>query len=260
MDTSKTDLGRRVAGGASWTVLMRFSVRSIGLVSTIVLARLLVPEDFGLVALATMLVALLEVVSEMNFAVFLVREPHLERSHYDTAWTLSILRGGVTAALLAACAPLAAAFFDEPRLEPIVYALAVSAAIAGCANIGIVNFQRNLDFQKEFKLLVSTRIVSFCVTIFFAIILRNYWALVLGILSGQLVRVFLSYRMHPFRPRPSLAQTRQIMRFSKWLLVNSMLNFVYHRSDIFLIGRLFDSATLGLYAVAREISELASTA
>ncbi|MBT5458103.1 MAG: oligosaccharide flippase family protein, partial [Rhodospirillaceae bacterium] len=145
MTTDPSDIGKRTAIGAGWTVLMRFAVRSVGIVSTLILARLLVPADFGLVALAMTLLALLEVMSHFNFEVFLVREPDADRSHYDTAWTLTVLRGIVIAVLLVMMAPLAAGFFNEPRLENVVYAIAALTGLVGFTNIGIVEFQKHLD-------------------------------------------------------------------------------------------------------------------
>ncbi len=258
MDEDIQDVGRRVAKGAGWTVFMRFSVRAIGLVSTLILARLLVPGDFGLVALATMLAGILSMVSGFNFSVFLIREPNLDRSHYDTAWTLAVLRGLIISILLAVGASFTADFFDEPRLRNIIYALSAATAVGCFANVGIIDFQKSMNFRKDFQFFVSARIVSFLVTVSLAIILRNYWALVCGILSGRLVRFLLSYWMHPFRPRPSLARAGEILHFSKWMLANNILGVANNRSDTFVIGKFLDAATLGLYSVAHEIATLAS--
>jgi O-antigen/teichoic acid export membrane protein len=126
------DLGKRMAKGALWSVLMRFAVRSIGIVSTIVLARLLVPADFGLVVLATMLIAFLEVLSQLEFSTFLIVGRGVDRSYYDTAWTLSLLRGGLTSILLVISASFAADF-REPRLQNVIYALALVCVIDGLA-------------------------------------------------------------------------------------------------------------------------------
>lgn len=257
MTTDPSDIGKRTAKGAGWTVLMRFAVRSVGIVSTLILARLLVPADFGLVALAMTLLALLEVMSHFNFEVFLVREPDTDRSHYDTAWTLTVLRGIAIAVLLVMMAPLAASFFNEPRLENVVYAIAALTGLVGFTNIGIVEFQKHLDFGKEFQLTVYSRLVSFLVTVILAFVLRSYWALVIGAASAQIVKLGLSYGMHHFRPRFSVSKTREIIRFSKWLLANDFIRFASNRADIVILGKFFDTATLGLYSIAFEIATLA---
>jgi len=253
MDVKYSDLGKRMAKGALWSVLMRFAVRSIGIVSTIVLARLLVPADFGLVVLATMLVAFLELLSQLEFSTFLIVGRGVDRSYYDTAWSLSLLRGGLTAIVLVICASSAADFFAEPRLQNVIYALALASLIDGLANVGVVEFHKSLTLERDFHLLVRTKLVSFAVTVLSAVLLRDYWALVIGALSGSLALLVFSYTMHPYRPRFSLARTRDIVRFSRWLLANNLLYYAQRRSYAFVIGKALDAASLGLYSLARSL-------
>ena len=107
-------LGLQMARGAAWMVLLRLSIRAVGLVSTVVLARLLVPADFGLVAMATALSGALAAMSEFGFAVALIQNQTADRRYYDTAWTLGLIRGLLVAGALAACAdPLATMFADQ---------------------------------------------------------------------------------------------------------------------------------------------------
>jgi lipopolysaccharide exporter len=248
-----------MAKGALWSVLMRFAVRSIGIVSTIVLARLLVPADFGLVVLASMLVALLELLSELELSTFLIFRRGADRSYNDTAWTLSLLRGGMTAIVLVISASFAASFFAEPRLQNVIYVLAFGCLIDGLANVGVVEFQKSLNFERDFRLLVFTKLASFTVTVLSAVLLRNYWALVIGTLCGSLALLVLSYTMHPYRPRLSLARTRDIVQFSSWLLANNLLYYAQRRSYAFVIGKILDAASLGFYSLAREVSALATS-
>lgn len=259
MDDKYSQLGKRMAKGALWSILMRFAVRSIGVVSTIVLARLLVPADFGLLVLATMLVAFLELLSELELSTYLIVGRGVDRSYYDTAWTLSLLRGGVTAIALVISASFVADFFAEPRLQHVIYALALACLIDGLANIGVVEFYKSLTFERDFRLLVYTKLVSFAVTVLSAVLLRNYWALVIGKLSGSLALLVFSYTMHPYRPRLSLARTRDIVRFSRWLLANNLLYYAQRRSYAFVIGKILDATSLGLFSLAREVSALATS-
>src|SRR6185295_17241541 len=209
VNVKHSNLGRRMAKSAVWTVLMRLTLRSIGVVSTIVLARLLVPADFGLVVLASMLIGLVELASEFEFATYLIREQGIDRSYYDTAWTLSVLRGGLIALVLGSSA--AADFFAEPRLQNVLYALSLASLISGLANIGTVDFQKSLNFDRDFRLTVQTKLVAFAITVLLAVVLRNYWALVIGMLSGRFAALVFGYTMHPFRPRISLVRTGAIL-------------------------------------------------
>ena len=259
MASDSPAIGRSMAKGAAWMVAMRLAIRLIGLVSTIILARLLVPADFGLVALATVFYAIIELASQFSFDVMLIKEQKADRSYYDTAWTLSILRGVGGAALLVAGAGLTADFFDDPRLESVVYVLALVAVAEGFVNVGIVDFRKELNFDREFRYLVSVKIAAFLVTIFLAFLLRSYWALVFGMFSGVIARLCLSYWMHPFRPRWSLAKWREIMNFSKWLLFTNFIGIFRDRGATFVVGKIGGAETLGLFLVAHEIATLATS-
>jgi O-antigen/teichoic acid export membrane protein len=101
-----------MAKGAAWMIALRFSIRGIGVVSMIVLARLLVPADFGLVAIATALSGALAAMSEFGFQVALIQNQTADRRHYDTAWTLGLIRGFVVAGAL--CSPPLPAARESP--------------------------------------------------------------------------------------------------------------------------------------------------
>jgi lipopolysaccharide exporter len=259
VNVKHSNLGRRMAKGALWTVLMRLTLRSIGVVSTVVLARLLVPADFGLVVLASMLIGFVELASEFEFATYLIREQGIDRSYYDTAWTLSVLRGVLVAVVLVVCSSAAADFFAEPRLQNVLYALSLASLISGLANIGIVDFQKSLNFDRDFRLTVQTKLVSFVITVLLAVLLRNYWALVFGMLSGRCAALLFGYTMHPFRPRVSLARTGAILRFSRWVIANNLLYYAQRQGYAFVIGKILNPASVGLYAVGREISAMATS-
>lgn len=238
---------------------LRFAIRATGLVSMIILARLLVPADFGLVAIATALAGALAAMSEFGFQVALIQNQAADRRHYDTAWTLGIVRGGVVAVALAMAAAPLAAMFSDPRLEPILLVLALGVVITAFENIAVVDFRRDLHFQKEFVYRGLAKITSVIVTIPLAIVLRSYWALVSGMMAGQLSGVALSYLMCSYRPRPSLVAWRELIHFSKWLLLNNILYFAYHRVDTFVIGRFVGAQPLGLFRMAHEIASLPTT-
>ena len=94
-NTNRAEINRAMAKGAAWMMAMRVVIRGIGLVSMVILARVLVPADFGLVALATMILGFIEIMGEFSLGVFLIQNQKAGRDYYDTVWTLSILRGVV---------------------------------------------------------------------------------------------------------------------------------------------------------------------
>ena len=161
--------------------------------------------------------------------------------------------------LTAALAYPAAAFYGEPRLVPVMFAIGAAWLISGFENIGTVNFRRNMDFGREFRFLAFKRVTSFGVAIAAALMLRSYWALVIGMLAGRTVGVILSYLLEPFRPRLSLAASRQLFSFSGWMLVTNVAAAVISKIPSFFVGRMFGAQTLGAYTVGAEIAQLAHT-
>lgn len=248
-----------MASGAVWMVLFKLAERSLGFVSTLILARLLVPADFGIVAMATSFVAMLELLSAFGFDVALIRRDDASRPHYDTAWTFNVLVGvGVALAMLAGAGALAA-FYGEPALRAILYVLALGSVAQGFENIGVVAFRREMDFRREFRFQVAKKLVMFAVVVPLAFVLRNYWAMVAGIVAGRVAAVGVSYAVHPYRPRFSLAARSDLFHFSKWLLLNNALGFLRERASDFIVGRLRGPRSLGIYSVGYEIANLPTT-
>jgi O-antigen/teichoic acid export membrane protein len=248
-----------IGKGALLMVLFKLADRSLGLVSTIVLARLLLPADFGLVAMATTIIALVELASAFNFEVALIQRQNPTREHYDTAWTMNVLLGlgcGSTMILLAYPAAL---FYSEPRLNWVIVVLAVAWFAQSLENIGVVDFRRGLDFAREFRFLASKRVIAFACTMVLAFLFRNYWALVFGTLIGRFGGLLLSYLMSPFRPRFTLARSRDLVAFSKWLPLTSALSFAQARLSHFFIGKMDGPVSLGVYAIGAELANLPTT-
>ena len=252
-------VGRKMAKGAGWTIATRLSVQGIGFLSTIVLARLLVPEDFGLVALATTLSAALMAVTEFTFDVVLIQNQRAGRSYYDTAWTLQLWRNSVLALILVLCAGPFASLLGDPRIENILYWLSGAVLVEGLQNVGIVEFRKHFQFHKDYVFMVGGKLALIVTGIPLALWWGDYWALVGGILSGAVVKVILSYAMQSYRPRLSMAKWRAIFRFSKWLVINQAGAFAFQRSDTFVIGKVVGAQAVGVYTIAYEIANLSTS-
>lgn len=247
-------LGRSIVRGTGWTVGARLTVQGIAVVSTLILARILIPADFGLVALASAFSGALQAISEFSFDVVLIQNQRAGRTEYDTAWTLSVCRNAIVALILLVSAHVIASSFGDPRLEPIVYWLALATAVDGAQNIGIVDFRKELAFDKDFAFMVVGKLGSFIVTVPLALILRSYWALVAGMVAGSMVRVLLSFAMHSYRPRISFAGWRDLLHFSKWLVFGNVCDFVFGRSSTFIIGKISGEQAIGIINLASEIT------
>jgi len=173
-----SESNQKFVNGALWMVAMRWMMRLFGLVSLIILARILTPTDFGIVALAMLIVGLLEILSWTAIDLALIQRQETTREHYDAAWTLQVLQGLLVAVLLIIFSPYAASFFDEPALTNVIYVLALKFFILGFQNIGVVDFRKDLKFAKEFNFHLYKQAFSFLTVVSLALILENYWALV----------------------------------------------------------------------------------
>src|SRR5690606_22822899 len=109
-----------VLRGAVLTVGMRWTDRLIGLVSTLILARLLVPEDIGIIAMSSMVVALADMLLDLGVAAALIQNRDATREHFNTAWTIRLIQMCASALLVLLAAPLAGAWFDEPRVASVL--------------------------------------------------------------------------------------------------------------------------------------------
>lgn len=240
-------------------VLFRLLDRSIGIVSTAVLARLLLPADFGLVAMAMSIIAIIELASTFGFEMALIQKAEPSRAHYDTAWTLNVLTGCGGAIAIALVTPATVSFYGDARLMPIMLVLAGIWFAASFENVGTVDFRREMNFSKEFRMMFIRRITAFAATMLAAFTLRSYWALIIGTVTARGMGLLLSYAMHAFRPRISLARWRELFAFSGWLVLGNIVGVLISKVPHFVVGRMFGAPSLGAYSVGSEIANLAYT-
>ncbi|SEA58154.1 lipopolysaccharide biosynthesis protein [Alkalimonas amylolytica] len=256
---SEQSLGRKVTSGSLWTLLVRWASRLLGIISVIIIARVLLPEDYGLIAKAIMFSSFIQLMTEFGLLTSLVRNKNSTVDDYNTVWTLSLIRGLLLGLVIAATAGFWAGFFDEPEIYPVIFAYAGVAVFHGVMNVGIVDFQREMRFDREFRFNIAARLSEFLVTVSIALIYKSYWAFPIGSLVGALVKVILSYAMSSFRPRLSLISFEKVFNFSKWFFVYESLKAVSIKLDTFLLSKLSSTESLGLYTVSKEIAGMPST-
>jgi O-antigen/teichoic acid export membrane protein len=237
-------------------MLWRIVTRVIGLGSTLILARVLVPEDFGLVAMASTFAGAVDALSQLGLQDALVRRQSDDKSLYNTAFTLQLGRAVLTALILAGAAPLVAWWFAEPRLVWLLLILAAGSVISGFENIGIIEFRRAMRFDVQFRLQLIPRLFQVAVTISLALAFQNYWALLAGTLVAKLTRLAMTYIVHPYRPSFRLAGWRELAAFSFWTWATSLASLVWDRCDPFILGPVLGANRLGMYLLALEIASL----
>lgn len=253
METKPPDsIFRQVLFGGLWTLGLRLSYRALGFVRTIVLARLLFPADFGLIAMAMLVVTGLENITQTGIQQALIQKKSDIEGHLDTAWAVTLVRNLVLCLILVLAAPLVAEFFETPRLTDVIRVVSLSVLLSGLANIGIVFFQKDLAFDKQFGFEWWASLAEFALTVLLAFLLRDVWALVWGGLAGNVLRVLLSYVLHPYRPsfRFNPSVFRELLAFGKWISGYAVVGYAVGQLDSILIGRMLGAETLGYYQMA----------
>ncbi len=255
------NLTGRVMKSGFWALGLRMGNRGVGLVRVLILARLLLPEDFGLLGIALLTVAAIETFTVTGFDQALVQREDTEDRFWDTAWLTAAGRGIALAAVVFAAAPAVAWFFDRPDSVWVVRAMAAGPLIRGFSNLGIVRYVREMDFRRRFVYEFGITLVDAAVSIPLAIALRSVWALVLGLIAGQVAGLFISWLQRPVRVslRFDRGSFSELFGFGRWVTGSSIMNFLLVQGDDVVVGRLLGASSLGLYQMAYRIGTLPVT-
>ena len=249
----------RTTRGAGWIVGFRMFTRILGSSSTFVVGSLLLPSEFGLWALGTASMQMMETFSYVGVEDALVREKAPSRDLYDTAFTLNLIRGVLIAVILLVAAYPASILYTEPALVSIMVVLAFATLVESSGNIGMVEYRRNFEFDREFVGLAAPRVLQVLVTIAVAVVMRNYLALVAGILVNRLSKWFLGYWLHPFRPRLSLRSWRHLLGFSAWTWVVSLAILLREQAPKAIIGIMMPVRFVGLFVNGSDLAAIPVT-
>ncbi len=246
---------KQLAVGSIWTAGVRAGISLMGLANTVILARLLTPEDFGLVAVASVVFAIISAFTGLSLAAALIQHKDPQREHYDTAWTLEVMRGVFVGALLCGIGVFFA-IYGDPRIELIMYAFGATAIIGALKNPRIIDFQRRLSFKQELLIQLAEKFASIVAAVTIALIYQTFWAIVAGWLASQIISVVLSYLLIPYLPRISLRHWRSLFSFSSWVALGSGIRELNWRGDKLMVNAVLGPSVLGQYDVGGRLSAL----
>ncbi|MEE4377234.1 MAG: oligosaccharide flippase family protein [Candidatus Competibacteraceae bacterium] len=258
-DDNKKSLTSAVLVGASWAIAMRWSIKIVGLVSSAILARLLMPEDYGLVAIAMIAVGLISVLFEMGVETSLIQRAAPTTAHFNTAWTIRLIQAVIIASGMLILAPLSADFYGDVRLPEIVQIVALSVFVKGFENIGIIKFRKDLELDKDFRFFVINKIIGAVLTVLAALYFRSYYALVFGLLMQSTISVVHSYIASGYRPRLSLSAFGDVWNFSKWIIVKNFSDFIGKQGGAIFLSKLAPAPVLGFYRWGTELSSMSTS-
>jgi len=249
-------LAKNILGSSFWRYLTSWSDKLIGFASTIILARILVPDDFGIVASAGIVTGMFHVIASVGTGEYLIRKKHISNADLDTGWTINIIMKSISALAIFLLAEVIADFMDDQRLVLVLQVASIPPFIAGFANIGMTLHVKNYELRPSFLVNFSTRLTGFFVKISLAVVLQSYWAFILSDLVATLVYLFGTFIAHTYRPKFSLLNWKEQWVFSQWVLLKSIFVFLRYRIDTIFISKFFPAEALGGYSVAKDVATL----
>jgi O-antigen/teichoic acid export membrane protein len=256
---AQASLGARTLRGTAWAYGSYIGGQVLVLVSTAILARLLSPADFGLVALALVFILLLDTISDLGLSPALVISTEEElRERANTVFGSTIVLGLALAALTAALAPLAAAFFDQPDLAPLLAVLGLTFVLRALGATHYALAQKRLDFRPRTVAEVTGVCVRGATGIALALAGFGPWSLVVGYLVGTAAVSATLWWLVPWRPSglPRRAELRGMLRFGSTLTVVDVLAAVISQVDYVFVGRVLGTSALGLYTLGFRLPEM----
>jgi len=253
-------ISARTGSGAAWLISSRFATRGVDLATLAILARLLDPAAFGLVAIAMTLLLIVEAVFELPILQALVRIEVLEHGHFDTAFTLGVIRGGVLALTMALCAWPFALIYGDHRLAPLICVLALAPAMRGVISPRMAIFARQINFRRDFVIEIAGKTAALVAAATIAFTTHSYWAIIAGTVATPTVTAAASFGFAPYRPRLSLAHWPAFRSFLGWSSAAQVLSAISWQCDRLLLGHFTTPASLGRYALASDVAAIPDTA
>ncbi|GAB4424088.1 MAG: lipopolysaccharide biosynthesis protein [Bacteroidia bacterium] len=242
-------------GGLLWTSIEKFGGRVLTLLIFFLLARLLEPADFGLVAIVNSVVGLAYIFIEMGFTAALVQKEQLDDTDKDSSFWGSMGLGALIFLAVFAAAPLVAAFYEEPQLTDLIRVIAITLLMSSLGNTHRGLYQRNMAFRLIAVRQIAATIVGGAVGIALALTGYGVWGLVMYLLVRSVVETALLFFWSDWQPRFSFSMARyqELLRFGLNVLGSRLL--FYGNGDLInmLIGHFLGLEALGLFSVASKV-------
>ena len=254
-------LKNKTVKGTIWSSIERFSVQGIQFIVMIIMARILTPEDYGLIGMLTVFIAISQSLVESGFSQALVRK--LDRSEVDnsTVFYFNVVVGCVLYVVLFLCAPVIARFYKEPILIPITRLISLSILINSFVVVQRATLTIKIDFKTQAKASFIASIASGAVGISLAKIGYGVWSIVWYQLTNLAVNVGLLWVFSKWRPKMmfSWKSFHELFGFGSKLALSGIIDTLYRNIYLILIGKVFSAADLGYYTRAHQFADFPSS-
>tara|TARA_Y100000780_G_C13671339_1_gene412491 strand:- start:95 stop:1567 length:1473 start_codon:yes stop_codon:yes gene_type:complete len=235
---------------------LSFLQRGLGFISTVILARLLTPEDYGIIAIIYLVVFLADALSNLGGAQYIIHKAKIDDDDLNTAWTINIILKSTFYLIAALAIPFILHFLEMPDLLIPMLVTLLILPISSITNPGEYLFHKNLELRSFFWMNLIARVSVFIITVILAYVYKNYWALIFGTLFSYLLPALGTYFIHDYRPRLSLIRFNQQWRFSKWVFYNSFIGYIKAQIDVMFISKFFQPADIGGYNMMKNLARM----
>ena len=235
-------------------IAIRLVQRGIGIFSFLILARILTPEDFGIVSIATLLVFLCDILSETGAQQYIVHKEVVDDNDLNTSWTLGIILKSLLAIVLILASPFVASFYELPQLTVVLQIIALVLPLSALNNPKMLILKRNLDYKPFLTLAIYDKVLSFIFTMTLAFVLKSYWAMIFGVVFSYLVKLVMSYLIVSYQPKLTLKKFTEQWAFSKWVLLRALVGYGRSEFDTAFISKLYGVEVLGGFTMMKNLS------
>lgn len=256
----QSSLKKKTIGGLIWSFVDLIGNQGIQFLIQIILARLLLPEHFGLIGMILVFIALSNSLVDSGFTQALIRERHASQTDYSTVFYFNLFVSFVIYLILFMAAPAISRFFDEPQLVALVRVLSIGIVINAFAVIPKAMFAKEVNFKTQAKINLSSSILSGLFAVGLALAGYGVWSLVLRQLSMNAIQSLLFTLTKKWLPSLvfSIASFKRLFGFGWKLLVSGMIDTFYTNVYFLIIGKQYSAAQLGYYTNASRFSEIVS--
>jgi O-antigen/teichoic acid export membrane protein len=259
MDNS-ANLKKRTITGMFWSFSDLIANQGINILFQILLARLLLPRDFGIIAMIYVFISVSEAIVDSSFGYALIREPNANQTDYSTVFYFNLAMGAIMYALLFLTSPAISSFFNEPLLIPVLRVLALVLIINSFGMIQRTILTKEIDFKTQTRVSLISSISSGIVGVIMAYLGFGVWSLVCRTLfmqASQTVLLIFYNKWHPSRVF-SMTSFKRLFHFGWKLLVAGLINTFYQNLYYLIIGKSFSVIDLGYYTNAQKLRDAAS--
>lgn len=243
------------ASRATWWSAMEIGARyGVQFVVTVVLARLLIPSDFGLLAMLLVFTALGSVLADAGFGTALIQRPAIQARDQTTVFCINMAAAVALGSLLWSCSDAIAAFYRQPQLAGLARAMAWVLPLSAFGAVPDAMLTRRLDFKARAYAQLLASVISGLLGVGLALRGMGVWSLVVQTLAAAGTRSIALWFFSGWRPSGGFSWTslRELFRFGGYLLLSGILNVASTRIQLLALGRLFDAGTLGYYTLAQN--------